>query len=254
MRIVPSRRGRKYGFKRSPFKNPFRTRYSRRLQGVQAPLPPSVDLRPLCPPVYDQGNLGSCTANAIAGAYAFERIEASLPSLMPSRLFIYWNERVMEGTAPEDSGAYGGDGITSLEQIGVPDESLWPYDVTQFAVQPPQNAYAAAGANKVLQRQIVTMLDEIKSALVDHHLVVFGISLYESFESDAVASTGFVPDPLPSEGLLGGHEMAIVGYDDSTQRFLVRNSWGDWGMAGYCTLSYNYIIAGGSDFEVIVSI
>ena len=121
MKTIPSRLGRKYGYFRSPHKNLFAVRYTRRF-AVPVPLPTSVDLTPLCPPVYDQGQLGSCTANAIAGAYQFERQQAGLTPLTPSRLFIYWNERAAEGDTADDAGAFGGDGINSLETLGVPDE------------------------------------------------------------------------------------------------------------------------------------
>lgn len=251
MTIIPSTRNRRYGYLRSPNRNMFAVRYAPRLTS----LPPSVDLQPSCPPVYDQGSLGSCTANAVAGAYCFERMKAGLPFITPSRLFIYWNERVMEGDPMNDDGAYGSDGIISLETLGVPDESLWPYDESQFDVQPSSDAFAAALANKVRQRQVVTTLEGIKGALADNHLVAFGISIYESFESDDVAQNGIVPDPTPTEGFLGGHAMVIVGYDDATQRFKVRNSWSDaWGLSGYCTISWNYMMAAASDFEVITAI
>ena len=254
MKPLPSKRGRRYGYYRG-FKNPFARKYVRLVRSLTVPLPASVDLQPQCPPVYDQGQLGSCTANAIAGAYAYERMKAGEPFLTPSRLFIYWNERAYEGDTADDTGAFGGDGIISLESLGVPDESLWPYDELQFNVQPPTAAFTAALPNKVLSRQIVTTLDDIKGALADNHLVVFGISIYESFESDAVAETGIVPDPQPTEGFLGGHEMAAVGFSDERQAFKVRNSWGaSWGLSGYCWMSYNFMIAAGSDFEVIATI
>src|SRR5208283_5132068 len=72
---------------------------------VVSQLPSQVDLRNQCPPVYDQGELGSCTANAIAAAMEFERIKQNLPDFLPSRLFIYYNERVIEGTVNSDGGA-----------------------------------------------------------------------------------------------------------------------------------------------------
>lgn len=72
-------------------------------------LPSSVDLRSQCPPVYDQGSLGSCTANAIAGAVEFTRLKERLtPSFTPSRLFIYYNERALEGNVETDSAPISG--------------------------------------------------------------------------------------------------------------------------------------------------
>jgi C1A family cysteine protease len=254
MKTIDSKIGRKYGYFQSRHKNPFAFRYAPK-SGVESPLPESVDLQPFCPPVVDQGNTSSCTANAIAGAYQFERMQAQITPLTPSRLFIYWNERAAEGDTGQDAGAFGGDGINSLETIGVCDESLWPFDPSQLTVKPSDSAFAAALPHTVLQRQVVTTLDDIKGAIADKHLVAFGISLYESFESPAVASTGIVPVPSPAEGLLGGHEMDIVGYDDSRQMFKVRNSWGtSWGLSGYCWIPYSYVMSAGSDFEVITAI
>jgi C1A family cysteine protease len=180
---------------------------------------------------------------------------AGLPPLSPSRLFIYWNERSMEGDTGQDNGAFGGDGIMSLEQFGVCDESVWPFDPEQLLNIPTSEAFLEAAENKIVERQIITTIEEIKTALVDKHLVPFGITLHESFESDAVAQTGIVPDPQPGEGVIGGHEMDIVGYDDARQAFKVRNSWGAlWGASGYCWISYNYVMAAGGDFEVITKI
>ena len=107
-------------------------------------LPPQIDLRPGCPPVYNQGNLGSCTANAIAGAFEFDRKKQTLPDFMPSRLFIYWNERSMEGTVSQDSGAYIRDGIKSISKQGVCKETEWPYVVSKFANKPSKTCYQSA--------------------------------------------------------------------------------------------------------------
>src|SRR5438445_13260812 len=107
-------------------------------------LPTAVDLRPQCPPVYDQGQLGSCTGNAIAGAIEFERLKQKLTDFVPSRLFIYYNERVIEGTVRSDSGAQIRDGIKSVASQGVCPETEWPYDITKFEQKPPSKAYADA--------------------------------------------------------------------------------------------------------------
>ena len=111
-----------------------------------AKLPPKVDLRAQCPKViYDQGQLGSCTGNAIACAIQFERLKQKLkPDFIPSRLFIYYNERAMEGTVDQDSGAEIRDGIKSVAQLGAPPETDWPYQIDEFAAKPPAKAYADA--------------------------------------------------------------------------------------------------------------
>ena len=117
---------------------------------VVASLPPKVDLRSKCPPVYDQGQLGSCTANAIAGAYEFDQRQERQPDFMPSRLFIYFNERTMEGTVDIDAGAMIRDGIKSVAKLGVCTETTWPYDISTFTQKPPTDAYKEAEKHQAL--------------------------------------------------------------------------------------------------------
>ncbi len=206
-------------------------------------LPASADLRAQCPAVYDQGQLGSCTANAIAGAVEFDRLKQKLPDFMPSRLFIYWNERNMEGTVSSDSGAQIRDGIKSVAKLGVCPERDWPYDVTKFVQKPPAQAYQDARLDRaVAYQRLVQNLNQMKGCLASGYPFVFGFTVYSSFESDQVAQTGDAPMPAPSEQQIGGHAVLAVGYDDSTQRLLVRNSWGPtWGRQGYFTLPYAYV-------------
>src|SRR5580700_3007413 len=209
-----------------------------------AALPTSADLRPECPKtVYDQGQLGSCTANAIAGALEFDRIKEGLQDFIPSRLFIYYNERVMEGTVKSDSGAQIRDGIKSVGSIGACPETDWGYDITKFAEKPPQPAFKDAPLGKALQYQRVPqVLSQMKGCLAAGYPFVFGFTVYESFESDQVAQTGVAPMPAATEKVLGGHAVLAVGYDDASQRFIVRNSWGaGWGMGGYFTFPYAYL-------------
>jgi C1A family cysteine protease len=209
-----------------------------------AALPSKVDLRPECPKtVYDQGQLGSCTANAIAGALEFDRIKEGLPDFTPSRLFIYYNERVMEGTVGTDSGAQIRDGIKSVGSVGAPPETDWPYDIKEFAMKPPQKAFTDAPLDKAVQYQSVAQVQaQMKGCLVSGYPFVYGFTVYESFESTQVAQTGVVPMPASGEKVLGGHAVLAVGYDDGSQRFIVRNSWGPgWGMAGYFTVPYAYL-------------
>src|SRR5579885_2624882 len=211
---------------------------------VLATLPISADLRQQCPPVYDQGQLGSCTANAIAAAFQFDELKQHLADeFMPSRLFIYYNERAMEGTVDSDAGARIRDGIKSIAQLGVCPESEWPYDPAQFATKPSTGCYEDALQNRAVQyRRVVQDLMQMKGCIASGFPIVFGFTVYDSFESDEVARTGVVPLPAPSESVLGGHAVVAVGYDDAGQCFIVRNSWGDgWGMQGYCTMPYAYL-------------
>jgi C1A family cysteine protease len=206
-------------------------------------LPKAVSMQSKFPPPYDQGDLGSCTGNAIAGAIQFgRRKQKQKPDYIPSRLFIYYNERVMEGTVNSDSGAQIRDGIKSTVNLGDCPESLWAYDIGKFTQKPPAAAFQQAKKHQVQSYSRLTQsLSQLKGCLASGYPFVFGFTVYESFESEAVAKTGKMPMPGPSEQVLGGHAVVAVGYDDAEQRFTVRNSWGkSWGNRGYFTMPYAY--------------
>jgi len=220
-------------------------------------LPSSANLSTLThmPPIYDQGQLGSCTGNAIAAAVDFANHRQTGGFLDPSRLWIYYQERVIEGTVSQDSGAQIRDGIKSVAQLGVCPEADWPYDITTFVQAPPQQDYTAALKDRVLVYEAPPqVLWPLKSVLAGGTPIVFGFTVYSTFESQQVAQTGIVPMPSPSDQVVGGHAVMLVGYDDAVDRFRVRNSWGSgWGQNGYFELPYQYVTSSSlaSDFWVI---
>jgi C1A family cysteine protease len=216
------------------------------LFGVRRPLsvalPSSTDLRPLCPPVENQGQLGSCTANALAGALEFLEEKDKVPFSALSRLFIYYNERVIEGTVKTDSGAMLRDGIKALAAQGVCAEKLWPYIISRFANKPSPSCYADAQKHLITTYERLQTLTDMQTCLAAGFPFVFGFTVYESFESPEVAQSGQVPMPGPDERTIGGHAVVAVGYDNQESRFIVRNSWGPgWGMQGYFTIPYAYL-------------
>ena len=225
---------------------------------VMATLPTTADLRPQCPPVYDQGQLGSCTANAIGAAFEFDQRKQGLTDFMPSRLFIYFNERTIEGTVDSDSGAMIRDGMKSINKLGVCTEDDWPYDITKFRDQPTAACFTQAATHHALVYNSVQQdLHQIQGCLASGYPVVFGFSVYTTFESQQVAQTGEASLPQAGEQQIGGHAVLAVGYDESQQRFLIRNSWGaGWGMGGYFTLPYPYLLQPtlSSDFWTIRSV
>jgi C1A family cysteine protease len=222
---------------------------------VQA-IPGAVDLRLQCPPVYDQGNIGSCTANAIAAALEFDMMKQGLAAFTPSRLFIYYNERTMEGTVGSDSGAFIRDGIKSVASMGDCPETEWTYDGTaagagnifaagaKAATAPDPGCYTDAVRHRALTYLSIDQnLADMKGCLASGYPFVFGFSVYESIESDTVALSGKIPMPSASEQVIGGHAVMAVGYDDIAQAFIVRNSWGaGWGQAGYGSIPYTYLL------------
>lgn len=206
-------------------------------------LPKIVSLVSRCPLVYDQGDLGSCTANALALAII---IMEATNNFRPSRQFIYYNERALENSIAEDAGADEWDGLLYVSKNGVCSEATWPYNVKQFAVKPPQAAFDEAkkhictGITNIPKD--ANFLTHIKMALAAGYPVTCGFVVYSSFESAAVAKTGLVPMPKNNEKCLGGHEVCIVGYDDSKQQLIIQNSWGaDWGDHGRCYFSYDFV-------------
>lgn len=210
-----------------------------------AKLPEKVDLRKKCPKVYDQGELGSCTANAIAAALEFDQMKQRLKDVFtPSRLFIYYNERAMEGTIESDSGAMIRDGVKSVNKRGACKEASWPYKIERFREKPGKGCYAEGRKHQAIRYMRVNQsLGQLKGCLAEGFPFVFGFAVYESFVSQKVAKTGEVPMPRAREEFLGGHAVLAVGYNEDAQRFIVRNSWGTkWGKNGYFTMPYPYLV------------
>lgn len=240
--------------------------YKLQLHTAYAAAPPRVDLRPICPAVEDQGDLGACTANMFAGLIEANEIASAradarkpvAPAVEVSRLFQYYATRLLGGTTKEDSGASIRDTIKAGARYGVLSEARWPYVTTKFTMKPPKACFAEALAHRVSSYHPVADGDiaTMKSVLAQGKLVGFGFQVYASFLSAEVARTGKVPMPHPSEMPQGGHAVALAGYDEARQAFLVRNSWGrDWGLNGYCWMPYAYVgkpdLA--TDFWVVLS-
>ncbi|MBV9963025.1 MAG: C1 family peptidase [Parafilimonas sp.] len=207
-------------------------------------LPVKVDMRHVYKHIFDQGDLGSCTANAAAAAVGFERSKQNLDSYRASRLFIYYNERVIENTVNYDSGAQIRDSINVLYKQGACREHMWEYDISQYKAKPDQRCYTTAAEFKIKEYLKIdnSSIDNLKNCLADGFAFIFGFTVFESFESNDVAETGMVPMPQPNEKVLGGHAVMCIGYDDEKQVFICRNSWGNtWGDKGNFYMPYDYL-------------
>jgi C1A family cysteine protease len=212
------------------------------IRRVSKRLPKSVDLRGQMSPVEDQGQLGSCTGNALVGALEFLELRAGTAFEDLSRLFVYYNERAMEDTIESDAGAAIRDGVKTLVTFGVCSEKKWPYVISQFTRKPSKACYTQAKKHRISSYQRLDTTDDMRACLAEGFPFVFGFTVYEAFESAAVAKTGVLNMPKKTEKDLGGHAVLAVGYDDHAKRFLVRNSWGaDWGQQGYFTIPYAYL-------------
>lgn len=208
-------------------------------------LPSSVDLRDKSPEVYDQGELGSCTGNAIAAAIQFDQIKQGVATqFTPSRLFIYYNERVIEGTVESDSGAMIRDGIKSVNEQGAPAESLWPYNISKFTQRPSDQVFEEALNHQALEYGRVGQTNtSFKKVLAAGYYVIFGFSVYSAFDDIGSGSKALLNLPKQNEALEGGHAVAMVGYQMMGKKlyYIVRNSWAaDWGDKGYFYMAANY--------------
>ena len=215
-------------------------------------LPKEVDLRNFCSSVENQRRLGSCTANALAGNLEFLDNKPDSIYKDVSRLFIYYNERVLEGTEDYDSGASLRDGIKTLKKLGYCWEEAWPYIIAYFYRRPPERCYIEAKKHRIKSYHRIGSLSEMLICLAEGYPFVFGFTVYESFESKKVSRTGVVIMPKKNERAIGGHAVMATGYNQKAKRFLVRNSWGtNWGQGGYFTMPFEYLETLSADFWTI---
>lgn len=203
-------------------------------------LPESFDLRDKCPKVYDQGSLGSCVANAIAGQMQILAAQSEYDDYMPSRLFIYYFARALSGDQRHDSGTTIRNGIKVVASRGSADELVWPYKIKKFKEQPPSSVQKAAKKNVVdVYQRVNVAQNDIKTALVNGHSIAVGFPVHESFGD--VGKNGMVPIPGKDERVEGGHAICIVGYNPT--HAIVRNSWSaSWGDKGYCYFKWEHVL------------
>lgn len=196
-------------------------------------------------PIFDQGYLGSCVANALSFVYTLlEYKQGNYLNIIPSRLFIYYNGRVIENSVQFDYGLQIYDGIYTMRTNGVCDEKLWPYVISKFSTKPSVICYQKALNGRILTlNPIAQTLIALQTAISSGFPVVFGIDVYESFESQSVDRTGIVPIPNTRiETLLGGHCIVLIAYNNANKLFTFRNSWGKgWGAAGNGYIPYAYV-------------
>lgn len=156
-----------------------------------------------------------------------------------SRLFVYYNARVIDGMVNLDVGAYLRDGIKAVARYGVCEERLWPYDIDRFAVRPSIESYADAKKRTINDYSRIETLDGILDALNNNLPILFGMLVYETFDRITAEN------PLLATGgqdVFGGHAVSLVGYDLPARKVLVRNSFGrDWGLDGYFWMTFEYV-------------
>lgn len=205
-------------------------------------IPPTIDYRSLFPPSPNQLDLGCCTAESAVAALYYDERKQNEQVGIGSPLFFYYNERSNKG---QDTGATIRQSVKTAVKYGTCDEALWPYDTTKFAEQPSQECYDQAAKRRArVYRPVAQNLMTMQTCLASGYPIMIGFTVYSSFESDVVASTGIVPMPGNNESVLGGHAVLIVGYENDKQWFIVRNSWGtDWGDNGCCYMPYSFVLS-----------
>ena len=223
-----------------------------------APLPASASLRAGMPPVYDQGQIGSCTANAGCGAFDFQWNAQHKAFVFPSRLDLYQLEVMHDlGTTNykriQDNGSYTSTILWVLTNKGVALEKCWPYNTAKLNTAPGSCASKTRGQYKAVKAYDVPNDDNgysVKQCIVNVKIpVLTGGYVYNSIFNptyDLKTKKWFVP--MPSGKPVGGHEILIVSYDDNLQigslkGFAeIRNSWGTgWGDKGYAWVPYAYL-------------
>ena len=207
-------------------------------------LPSKVSLRDKMPPIVDQGDIGSCTGHAISTTLMYNRMfTKEKPEFRPSRLFIYYNERMYEKSINEDAGAEIRTGIKTINKEGFCDEKYWPYIENKFKKKPTQKAYSNAKKYRAIEyyRLDNSNINELKTCLASGFPFVFGFSVFLSME-EAESNKGIIPMPRTNDKMDGGHAVVCSGYNDETKLFEIHNSWGtECGDNGYYYLPYDYM-------------
>ena len=218
---------------------------------------PNVDLRKYVGHIYNQGELGSCTANALCAAYGLDLTkQSSYPSggyyyFNSSRLFLYYNTREYEGTTYSDAGASIRDTVKALNRQGVCKETDWPYIIRNYTTKPPPSCYRAAEGNNLCKYERLNQdINQLRACLKDNCPVAFCFNVYPSFNGFNNKYYGEMPMPGPYEQLDGRHAVIAVGYDDKKRRMIVLNSWGSgWGDKGYFYMPYDFITNSSECFD-----
>lgn len=193
--------------------------------------------------MYDQLHLNSCTANALAAALRFDEIKQRRRRAEPSRLFIYYNERVVANLVGSNAPVSLRDGYRSLARLGVCPESMWPYEIRRFRQKPSAPCYRTAKRTVPLSYyRLRRAIVQFRACLAEGYPFVFAFAAHRSALSRATARSGLIPVPARGDRLLGGHAVVAIGYQHARRLLIIRNSWGHrWGDHGYGYLPYAFL-------------
>lgn len=224
---------------------------------TQLPLREQVDLRQWDSAIEEQDYLGSCTGQAAVGAYELLMYSKKNHQLDLSRLFVYYNSRMIAGDVSQDEGAYVRDAVKALSKYGVCTEILWPYVIDQFATKPDINSYEDAKKRTIKNYYRLIDIGDILDALNNNYPIIFSMWVYDSFDQIR-RNRDIVELPEKKESPIGAHAMCLVGYDRPRRLLLARNSFGkQWGDRGYCWIPFDYVKSEFTDmwiFDIDMSI
>tara|TARA_B110000977_G_C10996549_1_gene462122 strand:+ start:443 stop:1210 length:768 start_codon:yes stop_codon:yes gene_type:complete len=203
--------------------------------------PENLDLRHKMPGIYNQYSIGSSVANAVAAAYEYNQIQLDDNHIfIPSRLFIYYNTRKIENTIMYDAGAQIRNTIKSINIHGICSETKWNYNPYNLTVKPLDECYRQVPSIKYYR--LHQNIESLKGSLSHGIPFIFGFSVYDNFEK-ITKNNNTLSIPNKKDTYLGGHCGLCVGYDDSKEIFIIRNSFGlEWGDQGHFNMKYEYIL------------
>lgn len=259
--LILSAGGRRYG-RTPPAPMPWQRQLKR---AMPANYPLYGDLANFDGPPKDQGEEGSCTGHAFAesGEWIVRRWMPTLGPLVFSPQYPYALALMAQGDFPNDDGS---DGVTLANvviQNGFCPLDAFPYVPGQIT-QPTAAQLAAGAANRFVGAyHSVADGETAVSILADPvpWVIQVGFTVYSSFESGEVATTG-VYNPQPGEQVLGGHEVKASGWDIGATPTLrpvgcppavkIQNSWGSgWGLKGYFWMPLTVLDASDTDIKII---
>ena len=230
-------------------------------QIISINLPKKINLYDLIElPILDQGDLGSCTANATSSAILFYLKQYKMKEYQPSRLYIYYFSRLLEGTINEDSGCDIRNVLKAISKYGACDELMYPYDISKFNIVPPNYCIrdAKSRIKQITYLSVEQNLRVIKNCIYRGYPVILGVNMYESFESKDSLDSGNITMPdVDVEKNLGFHCILLIGYNEDNRDnrfFIFINSWGEKvGYNGLFNIPYEYILSNdlASDFWAI---
>lgn len=238
---------RDYIYEPMPLKQVVKPRFRQNPQPRFRPVAPPVksSLQSTLAPVLDQGNLGSCVSNAVSNTMKCIDIKNNRSNRVGlySRLFNYYNTRILENSVFNDDGCQIRNAVKVINKIGSTDEIIWPYTISKFRDKPTQTAYSDAVTKKITKyRRVNQTRTDIKSCINSGYPVIIGFLCFSSMFTLNAFNTGNIPMPKRGEQIYGGHCVIIVGYNDATQTYDFQNSWGtSWGNQGFGTIPYAFI-------------